>query len=75
MENHNFPLDKMEMLNQIFEHNGVWNVASEMLQAVRVNAIFIQDVSFDFVEGYEDTISYTMTLRAMKPLEYQLLKQ
>jgi hypothetical protein len=75
MENHNFPLDKMETLNQIFEHNGVWDVASEILQAVGINSVFIQDVSFDFVEGYEDTISYTMTLRAIKPLEYQLLKQ
>ncbi|MCL2328440.1 MAG: DUF6046 domain-containing protein [Bacteroidetes bacterium] len=73
MENHTFPLDKMETLNRIFEFNGVWNVTSEILRAVGINTIFIQDVTFDFVEGYEDTISYTMALRQAKPLEYQLL--
>jgi hypothetical protein len=75
MENHEFPLGKMEQLNKVFEFNGVWNVASEILQAVGVEAIFIKDISFDFVEGYEDTISYTMTTRAMRPLEYQLINE
>jgi hypothetical protein len=73
MENHEFPLEKMETLNKIFEVNGVWNVASELLQAVGVEAIYIKDISFDFVEGYEDTISYNMTTRAIRPLEYQLI--
>jgi hypothetical protein len=75
MENHEFPLEKMEQLNKIFEFNGVWNVASEILQAVGVESIFIKDISFDFVEGYEDTISYTMTTRAIRPLEYQLINE
>ncbi|MDR2806259.1 MAG: DUF6046 domain-containing protein [Dysgonamonadaceae bacterium] len=74
MENHEFPLDKMEQMNKIFEVNGVWNVASEILQAVGVQSVFIKDLSFDFVEGYEDTISYTMTMQAIRPLEYDLIK-
>lgn len=73
MENHQFPIDKMREINNIFEFNGIWNITSEILQAVGVNSVFIQDVSFDFVEGYEDTISYTMSLRSIKPLEYQLI--
>ena len=75
MENHEFPLKKMEELNNIFEFDGVWGVDSEILRVAGVNSVFIQDISFDFVEGYEDTISYTMTLRAIKPLEYQLINQ
>lgn len=73
MVNHEFPLDKMEQLNKIFEVNDVWNVDSEILQAVGVEAIYIKDINIDFVEGYEDTISYNLTTRAIKPLEYQLL--
>jgi hypothetical protein len=75
MENHEFPLEKMEQLNKIFEFNDVWNVASEILQAVGVESVFIKDISFDFVEGYEDTISYVMTTRAIRPLEYQLINE
>jgi len=73
MENHEFPLEKMRQLAQIFKKNAAWNVASEILQAVDVEAIYIKDISFDFVEGFEDTISYTLTTRQIKPLEYQLI--
>ncbi len=75
MDNHSFPLDKLEKLNLIFEKNEIWNVSSEILQAVGVEALFIQDVNIDFVEGFEDTISYTFTMRAIKPLEYQLIEK
>ncbi len=73
MDNHEFPLDKLESINRIFEVNGVWNVDSEILNRVGVNAIYIKDIDIDFVEGYEDTIQYTLTARAIKPLEYQLI--
>jgi hypothetical protein len=73
MENHNFPLQKIKEINEIFEHNGVWNVASEIFEAISVEAVYIRDVSVDFVEGFEDTVSYQFTMRSMKPLEYQLI--
>lgn len=73
MENHEFPIDKMEAINKIFEVNGIWNVSSEILQKVGVEAVYVKDLDIDFVEGYEDTIAYTMMLRAIKPLEYQLI--
>lgn len=72
MENHNFPIGRLEQINKIFEVNGVWSVDSEILQAVGVSAIYFKDVQIDFVEGYEDTIAYTFTTRAIRPLEYQL---
>jgi len=73
MENHEFPLDKMGTMSEIFDVNGAWNVASEILQKVGIEAIYIKDISFDFVEGFEDTISYSLTTRQIKPLEYQLV--
>jgi hypothetical protein len=75
MENHAFPIDKMEALNRIFEANREWMVSSEILQKVGVLAIYIRDISIDFVEGYEDTISYTLTTRAISPVEFQILNQ
>ncbi len=72
MENHQFPMSKMEQINLIFEENGVWNVDSEILQAVGVAAVYFKDIEIGFVEGFEDTVAYTFTMRAIKPLEYQL---
>jgi hypothetical protein len=73
MEEHRFPLDKLETINHIFEVNGIWKVDSEILLAVGVNSIVIQDINIEFVEGYEDTIAYDITARATKSIEYQLI--
>ena len=75
MENHEFPLEKMEQMNKIFEVNSVWNIAGEILNALGIKSVFIQDISFDFVEGYEDTISYIMTLHSIRPLLYSLINK
>lgn len=75
MEEHKFPLDKLETLNNIFEANTIWKVSSEILAAIGVNSIIIQDISIEFVEGYEDTIAYTFVARATKSIEYQLINE
>lgn len=75
MEEHNFPLDKLETLNNIFEANSIWKVSSEILAAVGVDSIIIQDINIEFVEGYEDTIAYTFVARATKSIEYQLINE
>jgi len=75
MEEHRFPLDKLETINDIFEVNSIWKVSSEILAAVRVDSIVIQDINIEFVEGYEDTIAYDISARATKSIEYQLINQ
>jgi hypothetical protein len=75
MENHAFPIDKLKQLNTIFKYNGIWNVSSEIFDALEITAIYIQDIQIDFVEGFEDTIAYSFKMRAIKDLEYQLLTQ
>ena len=73
MENHEFPLDKLQELNKIFDVNDIWSVDSDILLAVGVDSIYIKDISIDFVEGYEDTVAYTLTMRQIKSLEYSLI--
>ena len=73
MENHRFPIDKMEALNRVFEANHEWAVFSDILYKVGVDTLYIRDISFDFVEGYEDTIAYAMTCRSIRSQEVQLI--
>lgn len=75
MEEHQFPIDKLEKINDIFEVNSVWKVASEILSAIRVDSLVIQDIDIEFVEGFEDTIAYTIIARATKSIEYQLINE
>lgn len=73
MVDHNFPMDKLEKINTLFEANKIWNVSSEILDALNIEAIYIKDIDISFIEGYEDTIAYTITAYSIKPLEYQLI--
>lgn len=75
MDNHTFPADKLKQINEIFKFNGIWNVSSEIFDALEITAIYISEVQIDFVEGFEDTIAYSFKMRAIKDLEYQLLTQ
>lgn len=75
MVEHQFPLDKLETINNIFEVNSIWRVSSQILAAIRVYSLVILDVEIEFVEGYEDTIAYNITARATKPIEYQLINE
>ena len=75
MVEHQFPLDKLEKLNDIFEVNSIWKVSSEILAAIRVDSLVILDIDIEFVEGYEDTIAYNITARATKSIEYQLINE
>jgi hypothetical protein len=75
MENHDFPLDKLKQLSEIFEANEIWSVSSEILNAVGVESVVIEDVSIDFIEGFQDTISYQFTMTQIEPLEYSLVKK
>jgi hypothetical protein len=72
MENHEFPLQKLKELNEIFEVNEPWDVGSEILRAVGVNSLYIQDIKIGFVQGFEDTVSYDINARSMIPYSYQL---
>lgn len=73
MHNHQFPLDKLRDINRIFKYNGIWNVDSEILNALDIHAFYIKDVDIGFLEGFEDTISYTLSCRQIQSLEYQLI--
>jgi hypothetical protein len=75
MEEHRFPLDKLKKINDIFEANSIWAVSSEILAAVNVNSVIIQDMDIEFVEGYEDTIAYSISARATQSIQYQLINE
>ena len=74
MVDHNFPEEKLKGIHEIFEANTVWNVASQILGDLDILGLVIQDIDLSFVEGFEDTVSYQITARASKTMEYQLIQ-
>jgi len=72
VENHNFPKSKLHELHKIFKHNGIWQVASDVLNAVGVTSLYFSDVNIDFLAGYNDTIVYSLSAKEIKQIDYQL---
>lgn len=73
MSNHCFPKSKLEELENIFIVNDIWSVGSPILNAINISAVVIESMDIDFIEGYEDTISYTFHMKQAQKIEYQLI--
>jgi hypothetical protein len=72
MENHQFPISKLQEINDIFEVNQPFDVSCEILRSVNVYALYIKDIALNFVQGFEDTIAYSINASAIMPYAYQL---
>jgi Domain of unknown function (DUF6046) len=73
MISHQYPGDKLRKLREMFEYNGVWEVEGQIWRDLDIRSVYIvPPLPIDMVEGFEDTWSYNMTLRSIKPAEYYL---
>ena len=72
MENHTFPLNKLKTLNEIFDANHEWEVASKILNKLKIYAVYMKSINIEFIEGYEDTIAYTLNLKSIEPVGSQI---
>lgn len=73
LENHHYPEDKITELNDFFEYNGVVDVSGTQFFDKSISSVYINSLSLNGVVGFPDTIQFTMTLRAIKPVGFTLL--
>lgn len=72
MEEHLFPKDKLTILNDIFEIGAVFNVTGEWFEALKIDSIYLLEFMPGGVQGYMDTVTYTIVARSIKPVEFFL---
>lgn len=72
MENHHFPLDKIGQLNEMFDVPGGFEVTSEICHSLNIHSIWFSRIRVTPVQGFEDTVQFSLTARATKPLEFFL---
>ncbi len=74
LENHQYPENKVSELNRFFEHNGVVDVYGTQFFDKDIWSVYFKSIEINGVQGFEDTIQFVLTARAIRPVGFTLLK-
>jgi hypothetical protein len=72
MKNHEFPKNQLTLLRQLFDVNAVFDVEGDWFDALNIKSIYTEDFSVSGVQGYEDTVQFTLKAYSIKPVEFFL---
>lgn len=72
MEEHHYPQEQMRKLRELFEVNAMFDVLDcEVLDDLGVRSLYIDKIeSLKFVDGFQDTVKYTLKAKSMQPVEF-----
>ncbi|BBQ08158.1 DUF6046 domain-containing protein [Elizabethkingia sp. HX WHF] len=73
-ETHNYPSDKIEKLCRFFDHNDIISVVGSQFDDKNIKSIYLKSVDITPVEGFADTIQFTLKASSINPVTYTLLK-
>lgn len=74
MDEHGYPGAKLKELTKIFEVNDIIDVACPLLLDMGIKSIYFKEQSFEPLEGFPDTVKYTLTAKSIKPALFSLIE-
>ncbi len=63
----------MKEMARFFEINDVIEVACPLLLDMGIKSIYFKEQSFEPVEGFPDTVKYTLSAKSIKPVLFSLI--
>lgn len=73
MDEHRYPGTKVQELVKFFEINDVIEVACPLLLDMGIKSIYFKEQGFEPVEGFPDTVKYSLTAKSIKPALFSLI--
>lgn len=70
MENHQYPSSKVREMRLMFETDAIFNVSGQIWDDLGIKTIYFKEFTIAGVQGYEDTMQYTLTASSIKPAEF-----
>lgn len=74
LDNRIYPTDEIRRLNQNWKYNGVVKVIGKQFEERDIDSLYFRFISFTAVEGYQDTIQFTINASSIKAVNFTLLK-
>lgn len=73
MDEHGYPGEKVKELARFFEINDVIEVACPLLLDMGIRSIYFKEQGIEPVEGFPDTVKYSLTAKSIKPALFSLI--
>lgn len=73
VENHRYPNSKVEELNRFFEQSKIIETTGLQFSDKNIDSIYIKSISITPIEGFQDTLQFTITASSIKEVYYTLL--
>ena len=72
LDAHEYPSEKVQKIRELFEINDILEVIDNRIcDDLGIQSIYIEKLDkLDFVQGYNDTMSYGLKANSIKPLEF-----
>lgn len=74
VQNRHYPSDQIRRLHQLFKINDVLEVYGVQFEEKDIDAIYLKDISITPVEGFSDTVQFSITASSIKSVSWELLK-
>lgn len=74
LDNRVYPTDEVRRLNQNWKYNGVVKVVGKQFEERDIDSIYFRYITFTVVEGFQDTVQFTINASSIKSVNFTLLK-
>lgn len=73
LENRWYPEEKISQLNKFFEHNDIIKTIGTQFFDKGIDSMYLKSVSITPVEGFADTVRFSLSARSIKEITYNLI--
>jgi hypothetical protein len=74
LNNRIYPTDEIRRLSKNWKYNGVVKVIGKQFEERDIDSLYFRSINFTSVEGYQDTIQFTINASSIKAVNFTLLK-
>jgi hypothetical protein len=76
MDEHQYPGQLLSSVHEMFAEPGTFKAIGDIFYDLGIDEIFFEDdFSVEFVEGYADTVKYSVRATQVVPVEFQVMQQ
>lgn len=73
VENRHYPTEKIKELVRFFDYDGVIKVVGIQFSEKNIDSVYLRDISFTPVEGFQDTMQFTISASSIREVSFTLL--
>lgn len=73
MDEHAYPGEKVKLLSDFFAINDIIDVACPLMLDMGIKSIYFKEQNFEPMEGYPDTVRYSLAAKSIKPALFSLI--